>query len=72
MNIKRSSKLDDGVCVWFDNGWYYAHGIQKIGEKEDGVRMDSMWAWINHMRHKRWWNSELEKYFIKEVTRYFI
>lgn len=71
MGIKRSEMLDDGVCVWFDNGWYYAHGIQKEGFVDDDTsRMNTMWAWINHMSHKRWWNDGLQEDFIAEVKKY--
>lgn len=72
MDIKRSKKLDDGVCIWFDNGWYYAHGIEEIGDPSDAPNnMRSMWGWINHMRAKRWWYPLLEQKFIKETSKYF-
>lgn len=75
MDIKRSEKLNDGVRVDFDNGWYYAHSIKKIGNEVDDFSKYgdlSMWSWINHLRHKRWWNTDLEKKFTKEVSKYFL
>jgi hypothetical protein len=72
MDIKRSEMLDDGVYVEFDNGWYYAHCIGGIGEEDDKpAYLNTMWAWINHMRSKRWWSPYLESRFIKEVSSYF-
>lgn len=64
--------LDDGVYVEFDNGWYYAHGIKEIGKEGDNLSTDrySMWAWIEHMRHKRWWYPLLEEKFKNEVGKY--
>lgn len=71
MDIKRSEKLDDGVIVHFDNGWYYAHSIEKVGEPTDTAgNLSTMWGWINHLRSKRWWNEDLEERFIVEVKKH--
>jgi hypothetical protein len=71
MDIIRSKKLDDGVEVHFDNGWYYAHSIQRIGEPTDAPgKLQTMWGWINHLRGKRWWTPYLEEKFIREVTKH--
>ena len=73
VNIK-GSKFEDGhVTVYFDQPWeYYAHSISSIGKEDDPEgRMNTMWSWINHMRHKIWWSSDLEHDFIKEVSQYF-
>lgn len=63
------------VRVYFGNEntdeWYYTHGIAKIGEPTDADNlMNTMWSWINHMRHKMWWNPALEARFITEVKKY--
>jgi len=72
MDIKRSEKLNGGVVVHFDNGWYYAHGIITLGEESDAPRkMGTMWGWVNHLKSKRWWNSQLEAKFIREVSKHF-
>lgn len=74
MEIGKSETLSDGVCVWFNKGnqknYYYAHCIRKIGESTDPDASDSMWGWINHMRHKIWWNLSLERDFKVEVAKH--
>ena len=71
MDIKRSRKLDGEVRVDFDNGWYCAHSITEIGSPDDSAgRLTTMWAWINHLRSKRWWHPQLEERFIREVSKH--
>jgi hypothetical protein len=73
MHIEKSKKYEDGVTVWFKNqNGYYAHGIIDIGSPEDGPeRMDTMWAWVHHLRPKLWWQPEMEVEFKSEVAKYF-
>jgi len=71
MDIIRSKKLDGGVEVHFDNGWYYTHSIQSEGEPTDAPgKLTTMWGWINHLRSKRWWSPALEEKFIREVRKH--
>lgn len=70
--ILNDLKREDGVYVEFDGWGYYAHSIGKIGAPEDNEGdMNSMWSWVNHCRHKIWWNDEIEKDFILRVSKYF-
>lgn len=72
--ISKSKLLEDGVCVWFGNSRddesYYAHAINRIGKQNDKDADDTMWGWINHMRHKLWWNPGFEQDFIDEVHKH--
>lgn len=74
IEISKSEKLNDGVCVWFTDGvddeCYYAHGINQFGTPKSPDADDSMWGWINHMSHKVWWNQYMQEEFIKEVKKY--
>jgi len=63
------------VTVYFGNGQskraYDAHSIREIGTPDDDPgQLNTMWAWINHMRAKRWWHAQLEYLFIKEVKKH--
>jgi hypothetical protein len=49
---------------------YTVHGIREIGEPSDNEGGYSMWSWINHLRHKIWWNEILEEKLINEVKKY--
>lgn len=72
MGIKKSKMLKDGLCIWFDNGWYYAHGIRGFGDPSDAPgHLSTMWGWINHLREKIWWNEGLEHDFKNEVEEYY-
>lgn len=74
LEVSKSQKFEDGICVWFTDGYddefYYAHGIHRIGEPSDPDASDSMWGWINHMSHKIWWNSGLQRDFMDEVKKH--
>lgn len=70
VQIERSVKNNDEITVCFDNN-YYAHSIISLGKEEDAPeRMNTMWAWINHMRDKVWWHSDLEERFKEEVKKH--
>lgn len=76
--IVGSSKNELGeVSVFFGNentnDAYYAHSITSIGDEADQPsRMNTMWAWINHVRSKRWWNKSLEQEFIRETEKHLV
>lgn len=47
---------------------YFAHGIKKIGKLEDrGYKMDSLYAWVRHLRNKNWWTQDMEDRFVDSV-----
>ena len=78
VHITGSEKNEHGeISVFFGNenteDWYYTHGTQEIGSPKDDMTspIHTMWAWINHMRHKNWWTPQLEDRFRAEVEKYF-
>lgn len=75
IRITGGEKNGKDVTVWFASentkDFYYAHSISSIGnESDESTRMDTLWSWITHLRHKTWWNDFLENDFINTVTKY--
>lgn len=72
-SIVSSEKNEHGEVSVIFSGWgYYTHSIISIGSPDEGdFSMTTMWSWINHLRHKTWWNPILEKEFVAEVNKSF-
>lgn len=56
---------NDAVIIRVIKGYEYDASIQGLGKESDHPGDFSMWAWVNHLRGKRWWNEMNEKKFIE-------
>jgi len=64
------------INIRVSRNYIYDITVSKIGNENDmhAGHGASMWAWINHMRHKNWWNGQMERDLIgiveKNIHRY--
>lgn len=54
----------DSIIISVNPNYEYDAKITSIGSPEDRPCCKySMWAWINHLQEKNWWNEEKENEF---------
>lgn len=69
-SFSRSKEVKVVFGDGYINNLYYTHATQEFGEPTDKEGTFTMWGWINHLRHKIWWNESLENDFIRECKKY--
>jgi len=68
MNISRDIKVwaeKTTICIAVNSSYTYYAKINSIGSVEDNPNLTSMWSWINHLKNKRWWNSDIQRSFVE-------
>lgn len=68
MEISREIKVwaeKTTICIAVNSYYTYYAKINSIGIITDNPSLTSMWAWVNHLKDKVWWNNDIQRSFIE-------
>ena len=59
------------ICIKVNPYYTYYAKLCGIGKFGDSPDKDTMWGWVEHLKTKVWWTTEIQRSFIELATIMF-